>query len=337
MSEQQNDIQEQNETQDNQTEIDSWEAAFAALEPKSEETAETDSDNGNGNPDGDTSNAGDKEVSNEDEDKHSEPDETSAGGLDSDTGDKNEESGNAFSNYFGITEQDIEQHQSKFNERIRNQAINEIAAEFMKRDEVRKNNGSLGASINDPDICQRDEDGVPRFYNPDTGREFTGDNPRRQAQEWVDDYNRELARIFNSACAKYEEHLSEQGKPEMAVLKFARTYENLDPIRRGMLDNILEDYEIKDSANNVIGYSCDLDKALAVVDRQINMIQSYAKNHNENKSAQNESQIADNKKGPALDMKTSSGAIPSGDRPEPKSLAEAMERIQDEQLSKLKK
>lgn len=197
----------------------------------------------------------------------------------------------------------------------------------MKRG-VRNRNGVLGATIEDPDICKRDADGVPHFFNPETGREFTGDNPRRQTQEWIDDYNKELARVFNNACQKYEEHLMQEESPKLKVMEFAPKYEKLDDIRRGMFENVIEDYEIKDKSGKVIGYSCDLDKALALVDRQVAMIQSYAKQHKPQQQAA--------PTGPALDMKTSSGAVAGSSNEPPKSLEEAMLRIQEQQLAKMK-
>jgi hypothetical protein len=112
-------------------------------------------------------------------------------------------------------------------------------------------------------------------------------------------------------------------------MKFAPKYEKLDDIRRGMFDNIIEDYEVKDKEGKVIGYTVDLDKTLALVERQISMIQSYAKSHQPQQKQQ--------PSGPALDMKTSSGAVPSGEQAPPTSLAEAMERLQDAQLSKTKR
>lgn len=316
-----------NEAQSNETQVDPWIAAFAALEPKSEETSET-------APDGtDGSNAtpeqpGMQEVSDQAEAGNDNGDEAAVGGLDSSVGESGIERQNIFGNV-EVNEESIEKYETDLNERVRDQAIKDIANEFIKRG-IRNRNGVLGATLDDPDICKRDEDGVPRFYNPETGREFTGDNPRRQAQEWVDDYNKELARVFNNTCEQYEQHLKEEEAPGLAVMKFAPKYNKLDDIRRGMFDNIIEDYEIKDNDGNVVGYSCDLDKALALVDRQIAMIQNYAKQH---QAQQPETQKPS---GPALDMKTSSGAVQVGNDAPPSSLAEAMERLQDVQLSKIK-
>lgn len=319
------------EAVENSAPVDPWIAAFEALEPKSEEAAETNTgtgDNASGMVDSGTD-VSDGQDSTQDAGGDNASDEDASGGLDTLAGTDTTESGEGYRSVFDVevTEDSIQKFEEDINTEIRERAINDIAKEFVKRG-VRNRNGALGATLDDPDICKRDEDGVPRFYNPETGREFTGDNPRRQAQEWVDDYNKELARVFNNACQQYEDQLKQDSAPRLAVMKFAPKYDKLDEIRRGMFDNVIEDYEIKDNNGNVIGYSCDLDKALALVDRQISMIQGYAKKH------QGEQKPAPT--GPALDMKTSSGAVPSGEQKPPSSLAEAMERIQDKELEKLK-
>lgn len=321
------------EVQANTEEVDPWAAAFAAIEQAgkgdNQETADSGANDVPGGELVDTAGDGGAEglpASAENEDGAGNADDS--GGLDTDAGDSVEEGGNAFASMFGVTEESIAQYEQDLNERLRDRAIGEIAQEFVKRG-VRNRNGVLGATIDDTDVCKRDEDGVPRFYNPETGREFTGDNPRRQAQEWCDDYNKALADAFNKACSEYENHLRKESEPSLAVMKFAPKYEKLDDIRKGMFDNVIEDYEIRDNNDKLVGYSCDLDKALALVERQITMIQGYAKEH--------QSQQKPQPTGPVLDMKTSSGAIPNGNDAPPKSLAEAMERLQDAQLSKLKK
>lgn len=317
-----------NEEQSNETQVDPWIAAFAALEPKSEETSETASDGADGSNSA-AEQSGVQEVSNQVETKNDDGDETAVGGLDPSIGESGVERQNVFGN-IEVNDESLEKYEADLNKRVRDKAIKDIADEFIKRG-IRNRNGVLGATLDDSDICKRDEDGVPRFYNPETGREFTGDNPRRQAQEWVEDYNKELARVFNNACEQYEQHLKESEAPGLAVMKFAPKYNKLDDIRRGMFDNIVEDYEIRDDSGNIVGYSCDLDKALALVDRQIAMIQNYAKQH------QSQQTQAQQPTGPALDMKTSSGAVQVGNDAPPTSLADAMERLQDQQLAKIKR
>ena len=316
----------------NNEEVDPWTAAFAALEHAGEESAEGDTDAGQPameGKDGASSDAGGQQPADNDEAADSAGHEGQPGELGDLAGNDGQEDGES-SGSLGIDQEYIEQYKVELNEKIRNQAIDDVAKAFIDSGKVRHRRGALGANIDDPDICKRDEDGVPRFYNPETGREFTGDNPRRQAQEWVDDYNKELARIFNDACAKYENQLMEEQAPALRVMEFAPKYEKLDPIRKGMFDSVVEDYEVMDDNGKVIGYSCDLDKALTLVDRQISMIQSYAKEHAPAKEPAKPT-------GPALDMKTSSGAVPSGDMPAPTSLAEAMERQQDALLDSMKK
>jgi len=315
----------------NQVDTDPWAAAFAALDQAGKENAEGDAaaggDSGNQSSDDTSIDSGQQGVSDSSQAGFGDGDQASSGEFDSSTGSSSEEDHHSAADLFKVPEGYSEQYRQDMQEDIRAQAIDEIAKEFIKRG-VRNTNGTLGATLDDTDICKRDEDGVPHFYNPETGREFTGDNPRRQAQEWVDDYNKELARVFNNACAQYEQHLMEEQGPALAVIEFAPKYEKLDPIRRGMFEDVISDYEIKDGDGLVIGYSCDLDKALLLVDRQIKTIQTYAKINQPGPQQPT---------GPLLDMKTSSGAIASNDQSEPMSLAEAMERLQDAELAKMKR
>lgn len=326
----------QTEDQNQPIEIDSWEKAFAALEPKStqDDTAvASDGDAGNGTAGIQDPGANDGEQKVPDLNEAGNPVSSEAvdGGLDSDVGISDEADGSSAGSVFGISGVDIEQYREKLDKDIRDRTLSEIAKEFIKRG-VRNTDGVIGATIDDEDICKRDEDGVRHFYNPETGKEFYGSNPRREAQEWVDDYNREIARLFNKACLQYEQHLKQEAEPGIKVMEFAPKYNKLDAIRKGMFDNVIQDYEIKDDAGKVVGYSCDLDKALALVERQITMIQSYAKQHK-----QSQPQAQQQQTGPALDMKTSSGAMQGGEQKEVQSLAEAMERLQDMKLQNLKK
>ncbi len=321
------------ESLEDQAQVDPWAAAFAALEQRGKVNGEEPADTGAGDVSGgelgdSQADSGDAGLPAQAEDIDSTGNQDDLGGLDPDAGDAGSQGGTAFDGMLGVNEEAIAQYEQALNDGIREQAMNDIAQEFLKRN-VRQRNGVLGATLDDDDICKRDSDGVPHFYNPETGREFTGDNPRAQAREWVDEYNRALADAFNKACANYENHLRKEAQPSIDVMKFAPKYEKLDDIRRGMFDNVIEDYEIKDNQGKVIGYSCDLDKALALVDRQISMIQSYGKQHTAKQKPEPTA--------PALDMKTSSGAVPSGNQTPPTSLEEAMLRIQEAELAKLKK
>jgi len=297
-----------NENPEVKEEVDPWIAAFAALEQKAQEdgkaTSDADGDNG---ADGDPNATGGEKLPDNDESIDNNVSQVDVGGSDLDDRGDGEESGSAFSGMLGITEEQIEQYEKDFDERIKNKTITDIAAEFIKRG-YENTNGILGISIDNPKVCKRDNDGVPHFYNFETGQEFRGENPRRQAQELCDDYNRALADAFNEACAKYEAHLRQQEEPSMAVMRFKPKYDKLDDIRRGMFENFIEDYEVRNDKGELVGYSCDLDKALASVDKQIATIQNYAKSMQQKQQSEQQQPA-----GPALDMKTSSGAMSAGD------------------------
>lgn len=318
-----------NEDQTSQEEIDPWAAAFAALsesqQNNTETTAEqsgesdnTDSVDANGNTDSDNTEADNLSGF-----------EGGIGDGDNNSGEDPDEDRGTDSDLLSISAEEVEEFRTQLTESIRDRAVSDMAQEFIKRG-IRHQNGKLGATINDPDVCKRDEDGVPRFYNPETGQEFTGDNPRRQAQEWVEDYNKELATAFNQACENYSAKLLEDEQPQIAVMEFASTYDGLDPIRQQMLDAVIEDYEVTNANGDVVGYSCDLNTALAAVDRQVAVIQEWGK---ANVSKQEEAKPT----GPALDMKNSAGvANRPGEKPKFNSLAEEMEWIEDQKLAKLR-
>lgn len=227
------------------------------------------------------------------------------------------------------TDEDIQAKVDEIKQDAENKAIAAVRDAFLQQPSTMFNpeTKALGAYPEHPDICKRDNQGVPRFYNPDNGREFTGDNPRRQAQEWCDDYNKQLADAFNKSCQGVIDDMIAKRQPEVEVMKFSSTYNSLDPVRQMMLDNIIEDYELTDNSGNVIGYSCDLNKALAQVDRQVASIRQYASSRGTAAPAT----------GPALDMPTGNSTVRNGEGVAPKSLAEALEFQQNQILANRKK
>lgn len=309
---------------------DPWIEAFAALDKEAKDSTEEASDTDDSGSDSAVSDS-----QGDDNGEHSASPEVGDGlgsedqpGGPGDLGGGDSGSDTAFDNNdLSISEEQIKQYRESFMEDIKERTLNDVANAYIKQG-ARHTNGRLGASINDPDVCVRDDDGFPRFYNPETGREFTGDNPRRQAQEWVDDYNRELADAFNKTCREYSQRLMQEEGGRLAVIEFAPKYKSLDPIRRSMLDSILEDYEITDSEGDVIAYSCDLDKALAAVNRQVRVIQSQYKSGKTEKPKPS---------GPALDTPNAAGSkAPGSGKPKFKSIEEAMEWEQDQLLAKMK-
>lgn len=316
------------EAQVEQAAADPWALAFAALDKEDEAPAEaapgTDGRDGADVPDTDTADAGQGAAEAQGGDG---PVTEEVAGGPGDTGgvDVPTDEGLDWDD-LDVSEDGIEEYRESLMEDIRERTLTNVAQAYIKQG-ARNTNGRLGATINDPDVCKRDRDGVPRFYNPETGREFTGDNPRRQAQEWVDDYNRELAEAFNRTCAEYSQRLLDQEGGKLAVLEFAPKYKALDPVRRSMLDTLLEDYEVTDDNGDVVSYSCDLDKALAAVNRQVRVIQQRYGKASEPKPEPS---------GPALDTPSTTGGGQAGGRPQFKSVEEAMEWEQDQILARMR-
>lgn len=319
-----------------------WEDAFAQLEAKAPEksrpatippsTSDDDGDKGDGGTPG-------TDGSTDSPDNSALASDNLGGPVPSD-GDDSDSGG------FGYDPAQIESRITEYQEKIERQAIDDTAQLMLShkddkgRPAVRSHDGVLGATINDDDIYRRDESGVATFYNPDTGRPFTGDNPRAQAKQWVDAYNEELKEAFNTLAQTRIGELSQEASPAIELLKFTPTYEGLDPVRQRMLEGIIGDYEVFDAKGKHIGYSCDLNKALSQVNRQVENIKAHqeANRPATDSSATPASTPASQAKpssGPALDMKTGGSASGDGKKPEFKSIAEAMEYEQDEQLKKL--
>lgn len=310
--------------------IDSWEAAFAALEQRNKKEPEETPADRDGQPDaGESEQPESTSGSDAEPVAESQPDDAQLDGADAGGSSVTDGAAGETVSDFDYSAEEVTETISSIESSIEDQAVNDVANAMRASGKIRvTKNGKLGASINDPDIYTKDEDGVPTYINPETGRPFTGDNPRAQAKQWVDDYNAELEQAFNKIAAQRVEELKKEKEPIVRTLKFAETYKKLNDVQRDMLDSIIEDYEVRDEDGNAIGYSCDLDKALAQVNRQISKLTDRGKalHPKQEKPAPSE---------PALDMPQSTG---SGENkpPEFKSLAEAMAWSQDQQLKQRK-
>lgn len=310
--------------------IDSWEAAFAALEQRNKKEPEETPANRDGQPDAEGSgqtegtSGSDAEPVAEGQSDDAQLDGTDAGG----SGAADGAAGETVSE-FDYSAEEVNETISSIESSIEDQAVSDVANAMKVSGKIRvTRDGKLGASINDPDIYTKDEDGVPTYINPETGRPFTGDNPRAQAKQWVDDYNAELEQAFNKIAKQRIDELKKENEPIVRTLKFAETYKKLNDVQRDMLDSLIEDYEVKDEDGNAIGYSCDLDKALAQVNRQIAKLTERGKtlHPKQEKPAPTE---------PALDMPQSTGSS-ENKPPQFKSLEEAMEWSQNQQLKQKK-
>lgn len=319
----------QTQVQNVEPEIDSWEKAFAALAQK-DATVDT------GNvPDGAKAGNEPTDQPNEDEDESST--EPKSGNVDMATpgdggsvpgpGADSAEDGQSAGEETEFSQQDSEEALKQINESIRSQAINDIGKMFRDQNVMHNERGQLGAYLEHPEIMKRDSNGIPTFYNPETGKPFTGDNPRAQARQWIEDYNKELVETFEQRVNERIQEYEKNAEPMLQTIRFAPKFEKLDKVRQVMVESIISDYEVHDSQGNLVGYSCNLDSVLEQVNRQISGIQSRLGNVVPTKKE-------DEPSGPALDMKSSSTGVANGERPEFKSIAEAMEWEQDQILAK---
>lgn len=308
--------------------IDSWEAAFAALEQRNKKEPEEAPADRDGQPDaGESGQAEGTSGSDAEAVAESQPDDAQLDGTDIGGSSATDGAAGETVSEFDYSAEEVTETISSIESSIEDQAVSDVANAMKASGKIRvTRDGKLGASINDPDIYTKDEDGVPTYINPETGRPFTGDNPRAQAKQWVDDYNAELEQAFNKIAKQRIDELKKEKEPIVRTLKFAETYKKLNDVQRDMLDSLIEDYEVKDEDGNAIGYSCDLDKALAQVNRQISKLTERGKalHPKQEKPAPTE---------PALDMPQSTGSS-ENKPPQFKSLAEAMSWSQDQMLKK---
>lgn len=310
--------------------IDSWEAAFAALEQRNKKEPEETPASRDGQPDaGGSGEAEGTSGSDAEPVAEGQSDDAQLDGTDVGGGSAADGAAGETVSEFDFSAEEVNETISSIESSIEDQAVSDVANAMKASGKIRvTRDGKLGASINDPDIYTKDEDGVPTYINPETGRPFTGDNPRAQAKQWVDDYNAELEQAFNKIAKQRIDELKKENEPIVRTLKFAETYKKLNDVQRDMLDSLIEDYEVKDEDGNAIGYSCDLDKALAQVNRQISKLTERGKalHPRQEKPAPTE---------PALDMPQSTGSS-ENKPPQFKSLAEAMSWSQDQMLKQRK-
>lgn len=310
--------------------IDSWEAAFAALEQRNKKEPEETPADRDGQPDsGESGQAEGTSGSDAEPVAQGQSDDAQLDGTDAGRSGAADGAAGETVSEFDYSAEEVNETISSIESSIEDQAVSDVANAMKASGKIRvTRDGKLGASINDPDIYTKDEDGVPTYINPETGRPFTGDNPRAQAKQWVDDYNAELEQAFNKIAKQRIDELKKEKEPIVRTLKFAETYKKLNDVQRDMLDSLIEDYEVKDEDGNAIGYSCDLDKALAQVNRQISKLTERGKalHPKQEKPAPTE---------PALDMPQSTGSS-ENKPPQFKSLEEAMEWSQNQQLKQRK-
>lgn len=173
------------------------------------------------------------------------------------------------------------------------------------------------------DIYERTQDGRVVYHNPDDpNRPFA---TRMEAQQWIDSFNKQVQTALIQTATQIRDKNAKAAMPALRLLQFAPVYDVMDPAIREVFDDLISDYEVKNRAGKVVGYSCDLEKMAMKASR-------LAKKYNNSpRSGGNNGKVKKSgvQKSPALDARTHGTASGSkGDR-EPQTMEEAMKRVQE--------
>ena len=167
------------------------------------------------------------------------------------------------------------------------------------------------------DVYERQQDGRP-FAN------------RMEAQQWIDSFNKQVNEALIKTATEIRDKNAKAAMPALRLLQFAPVYDVMDPAIREVFDDLISDYEVKNRAGKVVGYSCDLEKMAMKASR-------LAKKYNNSpRSGGNNGKVRKSgpQKSPALDAKTHGTASGSKGDDEPKTMEEAMKRLREMNRSK---
>lgn len=209
-------------------EPDDLASAFAALQRSRQDDADSDMDDG-----GDGSDDDDEEEEDDDE------------ALDDDGQDAD---GGPGDGYAGA---DYQALQDQLTAEVNQAAMRQAVAEY-QRDGIRP--------ITMNDLYQRDQStGRVTYMNPDDPtRPFSS---RMEAQQWIDSFNSQLRQEIQARARAVSRELSKQMAPARRLLAFAPTFDAMDARTREVFDDLIEGYEVRNQQGEVVGYSCDLNKA----------------------------------------------------------------------------
>lgn len=173
------------------------------------------------------------------------------------------------------------------------------------------------------DVYERTQDGRVVYRNPDDpNRPFAS---RMEAQQWIDSFNKQVSEALIKTATEIRDKNARAAMPALRLLQFAPVYDVMDPNIREVFDDLISDYEVKNRAGKVVGYSCDLEKMAMKASRLASKYNSSPKKG----GGSGKVKKSGPQKSPALDARTHGTAAGSkGDR-EPQTLEEAMMRLKE--------
>ena len=173
------------------------------------------------------------------------------------------------------------------------------------------------------DVYERTQDGRVIYHNPDDpNRPFSS---RMEAQQWIDSFNKQVQTALIQTATQIRDKNAKAAMPALRLLQFAPVYDVMDPAIREVFDDLISDYEVKNRAGKVVGYSCDLEKMAMKASR-------LAKKYNNSPRKQTaNAKMGKQKvrKSPALDAKSRGSSRNSKRDDEPQTMEEAMKRLNE--------
>lgn len=196
--------------------------------------------------------------------------------------------------------------------RINQQAMQVAVREF-------QDHGIKGFTMND--LTRRDQrTGRITYANPDDpNRPFSN---RMEAQQWLDSFNKQVETELRRRAMEMRGELVKQSSPTIRMLQFAPRYDGMSQRQQAVFEELVSDYEIRDDKGNIVGYSCDLDKAASAAER----IAGRMGKPKQRKAAVAKKTI----RKPAMDMNTKGSSGSTGNR-EPKTLEDAFKLLREQQ------
>lgn len=250
----------------------------------------------------------DVEDGGESEDEEDESDEDDADDSDGDDGEGGEDSRGPS---VIADRADYEAAGKELIRRINQQALQSAVKEF-------QDHGVRTFTMND--LTRRDQrTGRITYANPDDpDRSFSN---RMEAQQWLDSFNKQVETELRRRAMEMRGDLVKQSSPMIRMLQFAPRYDTMSQRQQAVFEELVADYEIRDDKGNIVGYSCDLDKAASAAER----IAGRMGRPKTKKTA-----VKKTVRKPAMDMNTKGSSGATVNR-EPKTMEDAFKLLREQQ------
>lgn len=173
------------------------------------------------------------------------------------------------------------------------------------------------------DLYERTQDGRVVYRNPDDpNRPFSN---RMEAQQWIDSFNKQVQQSLVEEAKKHRKEALKSAAPMLRLMEFAPVYDQMDPDARAVLDDLIEDYEVKLTNGKVIGYNCDLNKMAA---KAYKLAEKYNHtSHSQKKKSTMKKSGA--QKRPAVDIRSSGSSRTGSMDSEPQTMEQAFARLRE--------